>query len=73
MHVVHKQRDILADSMLLSLSFDCCAVWLYDSPIAYPLCPLTQRNKDMHNEPTHILHSLHLVTLPSNPWIKYII
>ena len=38
MYVLHTQRDIPADSMFLSSSFDircfaCCPVWLYDSPI----------------------------------------
>ena len=41
----------------------CCAVWLYDSPIAYPLCPLTQRNKDMHNEQQQYMWP------PTNPHI----
>jgi len=65
MYVVHTQRDIPADSMFLSFSFDircfaCCDVWLYDSPIAMYGCMIlrlpraeiryTQRNKDMHNE-----------------------
>ena len=70
MYVVHKQRDIPADSMLLSLSFDigccllcCMVVWFSDCLSSLPPYPTKHRctmnnNNICDHPPTHILHSL---------------
>ena len=78
MYVVHKQRDIPVDSMLLSLSFDigccllcCMVVWFSDCLSSLPPYPTKHRctmnnNNICDHPPNHILHSLHLVTFPTN-------
>ena len=83
MYVVHTQRDIPADSMLLSLSFDigccllcCMVVWfsyclssLPPYPTKHKMCTMNNNNICDH-PPTHIMHSLHLVTLLTNQCVE---